>query len=75
MLLQFLLVLDQLNLATVRGFLSLLRINVASEEGQFCGVHSEIPDFHRATGGNRSSSCLDLIFLMEFPSSSQGMSL
>lgn len=75
MLLQFLLVLDQLNLATVRGFLSLLRINLASEEGQCCGVHPEIPDFHRATGRNHSSSCLDLIFLMEVPSSSLGMSL
>lgn len=75
MLFQFLLVLDQLNLTTVRGFLSLLRINLASEEGQCCGVLSEIPDFHRATSGNHSSSCLDLIFLMEAPSSSLGMSL
>lgn len=74
MLLPFLLVLDQLNLATVRGFLSLLRINLASEEGQHCGAHSEIPDFHRATaGGNHSSSYLDLIFLKEVSRSSLGL--
>lgn len=73
MLLQFLLVLDQLNLATVRGFLSLLRINLASEEGQHCDAHSEIPDFHRATGGNHSSSYLDLIFLKEVSRSSLGL--
>lgn len=69
MLLQFLLVLDQLSLVTVKGFLSLLRINLASEEGQRWDVHSEIPDFCRATGGNSSSSCSDLIFLMQVLSS------
>lgn len=51
MLLQFLLVLDQLNLVTVKGFLSLLRINLASEEGQRWDVHPEIPDFCSTTGG------------------------
>lgn len=52
MLLQFLLVLDQLNLVTVKGFLSPLRIILASEEGERWGVHPEIPYFCRATGGN-----------------------
>lgn len=72
MLLQFLLVLDQLTLVTVKGFLSPLRINLASEEGQRWGVHPEIPDFCGATGGKPGSRCLDLIFLMQVPSSLLG---
>lgn len=59
----------------MKGFLSPLRINLASEEGQRWGVHPEIADFCRASGGNPSTRCLDLIFLMQVPSSLLGLSL
>lgn len=75
MLLQFLLVLDQLNLVTVKGFRPPLEINLASEEGQRWGVCPEIAGFCRATAGNPSSRCLDLIFLMQVPSTLLGVSL
>ena len=75
MLLQFLLVLDQLNLVTVKGSLSPLRINLSSEEGQLWGVHLKIPDFCRATGWNPGSRCSDLMFLMQIPSSLLEVSL